>query len=474
MDGRVRLLDKDAIDPLPFEEEEPRRVSWCGRVWSSLGAVGSLALRLVDYSRWTNAAGSLATGFFAGTALQTFFEDNTLERARKVAETCFGSLAVLALSQCYANNDDQRLKDFSVHLIIAGLGVNLAIFTKRMIEYKFVRMEVLPLDEDSGEKMRLFTINQNLVDLFKISAAALSAYVYFRYDDPFSGSATSFLAPFYLSQIVGGRVSQWINKKIKERDKKTLSYSNEGGTRFRVAQTAINAIGFFFRVLVAFPLTSDPDTDQRRSQIPLIGISGFFDQFMHQSQIERLKNFSVKELKEFESLHDPEESKTCYRVWRLSTRVVSALAVAGFGIWQGVSLNNQIQKTDLAAMMGSFFGTLGLCCFVDRKFRSEKRHWLIDTLMTNLLIAPRIFAIDPWYFAAVGTNAEKIDSQQIAMHGNSTSYEAMAGLTWAGTMFTAARDLYESTWGLKGPMRPPWMATTYQANTFRLNLEGVI
>ncbi len=466
VDGSKRLLDDvDSLDE-PSPTEQPRR-SWCGRIMSVLGAAGSFGVTFVD-SMWAKAIGSFATGFFAERVVECTFEHKSLERARKVLTGVVADVfPVLALSQVYANEDNDKLKDFAVYTIAAGFGVNLSLFLQSMIDQKMARVEVHALEDDNGEKLKFFLPNRDVVDFLKLLAVIANVALYYLFDDdPLFQAITALFASAYGAQIVGGRIGRRMIHKIKETDR--------GGTCYRTAQTIINALGFICTPLLAFPLTADPDTNQRRAQIPLMGLIELFGQFRHESLIERFKNFSIPYLKEFHSLHAPKEKELCYRVWRIAYRILSSLAVAGFGLWQIVVLTDRVEKLELGAMVLSFFATLGIYHFVDRKFHTGARHWLKDTLMVYLVLTPRIFAINPLLTSLLATNAEKIDSSQIILHEKSLISEVLAGFGWASTGFIAAHRLYFTTSEWVGPNTPSWLAIAYQFNTIRLKAEGVI
>lgn len=473
-------------------EKQPETLwqRWRVTVGATCAFGGSLACRILDASRVSNALGSFGVGFFASAALNAAYRGTNVEQVRKIGLTVCGVIPVFFLSQLWANTTATWVKTMATHAIIGSLGANVQMFSQWLYEKGGpVRIESHAYATLTGERFKpLFpAFSKTVIQGLKIGAAAGAGALYFTLSDPVSKGIFAFWSLYYAGQVVGERFSAWVDRKIAEKDS-DLSDASLGPAKtnhYRILKLALNTAGFFAIPLSFIPWTTNPHTAARVAQLFVVGaIVGLFDGLMYESVSARVRNFPVSSLEEYQSLKLPgeEEAQKCspfkyvaYKVWRMAAPILAIGGLVAFTVWQDCYvLPDQNSKTSLGSMLGGFLGFFTLSNVVDWTFDEDKRHWLRDKLMKHLLVTPRILGINPLYYYFVGTNALAMDNSAIE-NGESSFRMAVIVTSWTAYGASMALEL-QRTWGMRrGALFSfPMMVVVNAAMTMKLNLQGLI
>jgi hypothetical protein len=429
-----RNPDEFKIDETPYQElidpppapEESKWIRWGKRCVCALGAGASIGLRALNLSRSTNVLGSFGAGFFAQSTLQVGFKGETLARIRQCSSTVFGQMTLFALSQAFVNVTNPVWHVALPHAIIAQFGVNVAIAGCWLYQQGGVRVEG---HRQVGRETLNHSqcINHNVSHGIKFIAAAAATVGAFTLSDPILRGLSSFTSSFFLSQIAGERVIDYIGEKVQA-SSSAADISNEmAGTKYRYFQTALTTLSFIAQPISFIPWIK-PDAVQRIKQLIIVGSSlGFFNGVADRSQKRRLKAHPIEDLEEFEKLKPPEKptSKNCnaptlkylaYQVWRVSVPVISICGMLGFTLWQQLApgeLNSIDSRIALGGMLGGFLAAYPLAKWVDSTWSTKNRNWLTDKMIVALWISPRVLGINPLYIFYMGTNALPLASSEI-------------------------------------------------------------
>jgi len=479
--------DEIEFDPLPLPPARHQETCW-QRCWRPITAVAgagvSLAVRVANLSRWTNAIGSLGVGFFSQAAIGSSVNGDMLIRMRRVCLTMFGQMTLFGLTQAYMNTDGDRVKEILVHVIIGQLGAISQTVIQRLWKEKTVRVESHTHAGASGEKFKYVSILRSIVsNILHVDSFGTEGWV--RYlpsmvpyvirtgvsgtfavlisikeddvnviDDPVLRGLLSFAAAYYGTGAVSGLVVIWLNHQIENHDSEG-TLTERGGTNYRAIKDRLNLAALVAIPVCFIPWTANPDSAARLKQLVFVGgVLGFFDEIRNESIMERFRKIPVNqlgELKEIDLGIEPVVAPPCslvrlrhvaYRVWEVATPVIYTGGLIGFVVWQvGYELDDENSKIALKTMLGSFIGTLGLCKVSDWTWDPDRRGVVRDKLLTFLYASPRVGGINPLYVYLAGTNALALNNHSIEAQ-ESKIHVATIITAWAAQGFSAARELW--------------------------------
>ncbi len=468
----------------PEEPVEPTWRSWGKRVVAVGGAIGSIAIRAADYSRWTNVLGSFGAGFSIQGLIELGAKDDRLARIRQVCLTVFGQVSLFALSQAFANTDDEAWKMYLTHAIIAQFGANVEIAAKWLYQQGAIRIETSSSERLLQRATEAPCISHNLSHVMKALAAGGAGVGSLVLSDPIFKGLSSFISSFYISQIVGERLIDWIDKRIERNDvDQGPSLSLAAGTRYRLIKTILITIGYIAQPLSLTPWTT-PDTSQRLKQLVFVGLTlGFFDGIRDRGEIKRVERLGLENLPELEKLSAPERTPhrsdlyrhLAYRIGHYAVPVLSVGGLIGFTVWQeGFELNRPESRIELGTMLAGFLGTYSVGKWADETWNSDQAPSFKRTVMERIWYSFRLLGMNPLFVYYAGTNSLRMDSN--ATDGLKNPYYAATVIAaWAAYGASMARELVVTSSNRLGTaqLKFPRMLFINAATTTALSLRGI-
>jgi hypothetical protein len=378
--------------------------------------------------------------------------DNTklLERS-KVSATASGFFTLLVLSQLYYIRN-QDFQTFLVNTIIAQLGVHGEIILQRLCRERGAKAEHNAFAGVSGRKFEnLSLLSKSKSYALKVAASATCAvFGNVIIQDEFVRGILDFFTKRYGTQVVGGGLAYWINKKIQNNDEKGAegAITEKRGTKWRWAKNAALTIAFLGLISSNyFPLR-------------YIGYAGGFEQFRKECIMTRMEEAPVVALIEFKPITNPGK-------WRRVPPALYALSLTAFGVWQ-MAIGDLNSIISMAAWMGGSLVAGGTLMYVNRNWKPEKRNETLDWLKVAVL-SPSIAGIDPAFLFAAGLKAVRLNSQVVGAQ-NSWAYTAVAAGSYCSLGVVAVLDLGKTTSDEKGSvLTDPSMGLLTAAGETTLN-----
>ena len=419
---RPLLLGIDQF-PQPINRPSSSRVVWGKRIVCTVAAVGSLALRVANLSRWTNAIGCLGAGISTLAGVTVGSDPEKLARIRQIALPLVGQISIFALSQAWANDPAPSHQQAFVSTIIALFGANIQIILGWLSQQGAIRTEgdSQNLLETGDDKtlVHFSRAQENLVHLLKIASAAGLGALAFTSRDSIVKSMATYFFPFLLNQVAGERLIGFLDHKI-------LTTDLGRGSRIRLVKTALATLSYVGQ-LVSFAFMQW----RKETIVDLVAsatLQGLGDGIIERCVGRRIENLPVRLLEELKKLPPPKKAwqNIAYRVWKVSVPLIAITGIIGFTIWQNnYVLENKESKIALGSMLAGFLSGTTSSYLIDFSWDPNKRKKIPDQLMTWLWFSPRILGIDLLWFYYALINSIKIDANVIDEQTNSSRLTAI-------------------------------------------------
>jgi hypothetical protein len=475
--GRISPPRDNDIDfgALPAE---PRRPG-CGERWKwrtvSIVAVGGcLALRVLDLGDWFNVGADIGVGVFAHAAISFGQERVSLSKIRQVSSTLLGqAIAIFPLTAAYTDTADTKKKTILLSAIIALFGANIEIGVRWFFEKKVVREESQRLVSDQANQSfeNVPLVKRPVAIGLKILASGGFAAAYYKTNDLVAKGLSSFGSFFYAGQIGGEALIKWVNGKITENEQEDEdeAYHRANGTLYRTLKTGLTTLPYIFMPLCFIPWGANPDSDERIRQLSYVGASlGFLDGIMNESKMARLRNVPVARLEEFQTMKG-------HRLWDIA---VPLIAIGGLVYYmireEGYELKDEVTKSALGAMFGTFVSTLVCGKVVDLTWNPQVRKVWHDRFFTFFMASPRVAGMWPLYAFLAITNSLQMNEK--AIEGQNAFQKAMNVMGWSAFGFSMARELCVTSSDRVGSLllKFPLMAFVTGATTAKIAGTGDI
>jgi hypothetical protein len=444
-DGTDRLLSEEAIDepinPSALYRTEQKPCSSCviplSKRLIALGAVaGSVVLRMANYYLWTNATACYMAGFAGMYAISCAAPPPIAARIRQVALPLLGQTSIFALSQAWANDTKRKDQIDIDDTIISLLGANMQIILNWAWDQWGIRSQsdlpsAIQAERAPNQKIRESAqpirspgcCSQNFIhSLNFLTSLGCIIGANLARDEVLKG-IISFFGSFFVSQVIGERVIDYLDNHI---EKKTACCTSR--CTFRGWKTALLTIAYLGQV-ASFTPWYDPGTSQRLGQLVYTGIAlGFFDGINDRSENRKIERIPIEHLQELEKLPVPERGKCCcnncqscqqnckwaaHRTWKLAVPLIALGGMLYFICREYLDGLEEIPAIALGAMFGGFVGGTVFCHLVDETWDKKQRHTFRDFFMTKIWFSQRILGIDPLFLYFVMTNSVKMDADAL-------------------------------------------------------------
>ncbi len=442
------LVGLDAPPPPPEMTFWKR---WRVCAFSAVGAGGSLALRLFNYAKWTNALGSLGFGFFTQGAVSAAVKGDPLTSRvrrvvfRQICLTLLGQGTLFAFGQSFGNIKEKQVRKEFVDAIIGLLGANLWMVGEWLWQEGAVRMDSHVHAKAPGERFeQRHCSNQTMRDILKLGVAAAcgTAYAAFRKKgvDPVVQGLSFCFAFYFFLQVTGRRAIHFVNRQIEK-------YEANPEVRTKREWLAIGLItGAFVGTAISFVRVFEAAGKRL-----LFGgiIFGTCQGVLLGGMMDRLKRIPVKLLEEFhkvEALQVPGQQERrallVSRIVKIASPILTILGLTGFVVWQvKYELENLNDRLAMGALLAGFALT-NFCHVVDWAWKPNVRHYYRDQLMTFFFALPSFLGINPFFIYLAGTNALKMNAQAIEKEGKNLFHLTVIFVAWFCYGISWARELY--------------------------------
>lgn len=403
--------------------------------WLSLGTFGAcLASRIFftheKIGQWFT---SLGAGVGGCLFVEIWFKNK--HAFRKIASQ-FGITRLFLLTQLplYSRKINQGAIDST---IVGMFGVNLAIFSKRLYEQEVLETSQGVEEEQPGaarsEGDRFFSIlpyrsfvlkdgcSISFKTLGKFALATGSGVAAGLISDDLIRPFFSFLATHYGFQWVGEKYSANLDQRIKARDRLRNSLEGDVLPRGRwchprterraatIAGVLLPPLGYASLGIIwsssfpyVYPLLGAgtgflqgifDDTITRRQALPIPTQPEVTDVLYHEK--EEYEN----SLSQNPSSHSWTQhlSYLAYGTWFAAQPIVNVALMVTFvaTMFTEHKLDNALAGQELGGFLGGYLGSLLLYNIVDRKWTPNNRTRLGDSLMTSVVLSPRLLWIKP-------------------------------------------------------------------------------
>ncbi len=412
------LAGFDDLEPPPEEGGKTLCSKWRGRVVSLGGLAVSATVRSFNFHRVTNVLSSVGMGTSLQSLISTSFDRKNLPRVRQVCLTVFGQLVLFYLSQGFANVPVSAWKIFFTDAIISQLGANVEIMARWFHQHGLVRNESHLPGAKTENPTRIRTVPQPIAHALKLAAFGGGIAVSVLAKDRLIKGVASFVASFYMGQIVGETAAHLIDDQIEKHDIESSSLT-EGGTKYRWWKSVFITLANLGVVLSFVPWRSNPDTAGRlRELVFAAAAAGLCMGFTDETEKRRLEKKSMQTLEEFKELAPPDPEhfplrNRVYKIWKVAVPAIATVGMLLFTVAQVIVLKNSEARIALASNAIGFLGTYWSCKGIDRKWSKNPNDPLYSKLMANIWCATRILGIPAimWYLS--GTNILIMDNQAI-------------------------------------------------------------